>query len=67
MCELAPARLERQTGEMKKSALWKDKASGVLEVEVGEKSKEVKYRLACKAGVLKTLYGRSDVRALVEQ
>ena len=34
---------------------------------MGEKSKEVKYRLACKAGVLKTLYGRSDVRALMEQ
>eukprot|EP00965_Chrysotila_dentata_P195302 6176913-Pleurochrysis_carterae.AAC.8 len=39
----------------------------VEQVKVGENSKEVKYRLACKAGVLKPLYGRSDVRALVEQ
>eukprot|EP00965_Chrysotila_dentata_P115594 3820344-Pleurochrysis_carterae.AAC.1 len=47
----------------------KPNAPGSLfsQLEVGEKSKDVKYRLACKAGVLKTLYGCSDVRALVEQ
>eukprot|EP00965_Chrysotila_dentata_P174819 5771639-Pleurochrysis_carterae.AAC.1 len=39
----------------------------VEQVEKGEKSNEVKYRLACKAGILKTLYRHSNVRALVEQ
>eukprot|EP00965_Chrysotila_dentata_P009620 312842-Pleurochrysis_carterae.AAC.1 len=33
----------------------------------GEISKEIKYRLACKAGVIKTLYGRSDPHAFVDQ
>eukprot|EP00965_Chrysotila_dentata_P018552 617916-Pleurochrysis_carterae.AAC.1 len=38
-----------------------------MQVEVGEISMEIKYRLACKAGVIKTLYGRSNLRAFVDQ